>query len=267
MVADPAAPAHDALGLLARSASSRRSTAACWSLPLPARYRGVTAAAEASPRNHRLRFDPTRAGIINLWDYRDEEFSFADGWLVLRGPNGSGKTKALEVLFPFVLDGRIEPKRLNPFAGEDRTMKSNLLYRGQDSAARYVWMEFRARRDDRRGGHGRHRPARPPAPRQAHPLALRRRRPGRRGLLPAHRRRPAADQQAARRTDRRPSCRRRPPTTAPPIDARLFGLGAERYEQLLTLILTLRRPQLAKNLDPVSCPTRSPTACARSTTS
>ena len=29
------------------------------------------------------------------------------------------------------------------------------------------------------------------------------------------------------------------------------ALGAERYEQLLTLILTLRRPQLAKNLDPV----------------
>ena len=34
------------------------------------------------------------------------------------------------------------------------------------------------------------------------------------------------------------------------IDQRLFGLGRERYEQLLTLILTLRRPQLAKNLDP-----------------
>ena len=41
------------------------------------------------------RFRPTRAGIINLWDYRDQEFSFADGRLVLRGPNGSGKTKAL----------------------------------------------------------------------------------------------------------------------------------------------------------------------------
>ena len=36
------------------------------------------------------RFQPTRAGIINMWDYRDEEFCFADGWLVLRGPNGSG---------------------------------------------------------------------------------------------------------------------------------------------------------------------------------
>ncbi|MGW5171592.1 hypothetical protein ACWEQ1_29950 [Streptomyces nodosus] len=85
---------------------------------------------------------PTRAGIVNLWDYRDEEFSFAGGWLVLRGPNGSGKTKALEVLFPFVLDGRIDPKRLNPFAAEDRTMKSNLLFRGQDSALGYVWIEF-----------------------------------------------------------------------------------------------------------------------------
>lgn len=35
------------------------------------------------------------------------------------------------------------------------------------------------------------------------------------------------------------------------IDQRLFGLGAERHEQLLTLILTLRRPMRAKNLDPV----------------
>jgi hypothetical protein len=88
------------------------------------------------------RFRPSRAGIVNLWDYRDEEFVFADGRLVLRGPNGSGKTKALEVLFPFVLDGRIEPRRLNPFASEDRTMKSNLLYREQESAYSYVWLEF-----------------------------------------------------------------------------------------------------------------------------
>ncbi len=34
------------------------------------------------------------------------------------------------------------------------------------------------------------------------------------------------------------------------VDARLFGLGGARFEQLLTLVLTLRRPQLAKNLDP-----------------
>ena len=92
------------------------------------------------------RFQPTRAGIINMWDYRDEEFCFADGWLVLRGPNGSGKTKALEVLFPFVLDGRIDPKRLNPFAAEDRTMKSNLLFRGGENAVGYVWLRTELRK-------------------------------------------------------------------------------------------------------------------------
>ena len=88
------------------------------------------------------RFKPVRAGIINLWDYYDEEFAFADGRLALRGHNGSGKTKALEVLFPFVLDGSLDARRLDPFSGENRTMKANLLYRGQDSEHGYVWMEF-----------------------------------------------------------------------------------------------------------------------------
>jgi hypothetical protein len=72
----------------------------------------------------------------------DEEFAFAGGRLALRGHNGSGKTKALEVLFPFVLDGVADSRRLDPFSGENRTMKSNLLYRGQDSEYGYVWMEF-----------------------------------------------------------------------------------------------------------------------------
>ena len=89
-----------------------------------------------------IRFKPTRAGIINLWDYYDEEFAFADGRLALRGHNGSGKTKALEVLFPFVLDGGLDARRLDPFSGENRTMKANLLYRGQDAEHGYVWMEF-----------------------------------------------------------------------------------------------------------------------------
>ncbi|MGW5733067.1 MULTISPECIES: hypothetical protein [Streptomyces] len=62
------------------------------------------------------RFKPTRAGVIGLWDYIDEEFVFADGRLVLRGHNGSGKTKALEVLFPLVLDGVLDARRLDPFS-------------------------------------------------------------------------------------------------------------------------------------------------------
>src|ERR1700735_2060346 len=88
------------------------------------------------------RFRPARAGVINVWDYVDEEWAFADGRLALRGHNGSGKTKALEVLFPFVLDGVADSRRLDPFSGENRTMKSNLLYRGQESEYGYAWMEF-----------------------------------------------------------------------------------------------------------------------------
>ena len=70
------------------------------------------------PRVESARFKPTRAGIINLWDYFDEEFAFGDGRLALRGHNGSGKTKALEVLFPFVLDGVVDARRLDPIAAQ-----------------------------------------------------------------------------------------------------------------------------------------------------
>ncbi|MDV7197609.1 TIGR02680 family protein [Rhodococcus kroppenstedtii] len=197
------------------------------------------------------RFRPTRAGIVNLWDYRDQEFSFADGRLVLRGPNGSGKTKALEVLYPFVLDGRIEPRRLNPFAGEERTMKSNLLYRGQDSAHSYVWMEFgRGRADD------------PECVTVG--IGMRATRSvdkvtrwyfvvdGRVGVdfsLLGDDDRPLTKKQLAEQIGS-DAIVDRPIDYRAAIDARMFGLGAERYDQLITLVLTLRRPQLAKNLDP-----------------
>ncbi|MET7906262.1 TIGR02680 family protein [Streptomyces sp. NPDC005355] len=194
------------------------------------------------------RYVPTRAGIINLWDYRDEEFSFAGGWLVLRGPNGSGKTKALEVLFPFVLDGRIDPKRLNPFAAEDRTMKSNLLFRGQDSALGYVWIEF-THRDTGEAvtcGIGLHAQRHRDTPARWHFVAE-----GRVGedfsLLTSDDR-PMTKKQLAAELGRELIASTADYRAA--VDQRLFGLGRERYEQLLTLILTLRRPQLAKNLDP-----------------
>ncbi|MDQ0933270.1 TIGR02680 family protein [Streptomyces turgidiscabies] len=194
------------------------------------------------------RYVPTRAGIINLWDYRDEEFSFAGGWLVLRGPNGSGKTKALEVLFPFVLDGRIDPKRLNPFAAEDRTMKSNLLFRGQDSALGYVWIEFTHRETGEAVtcGIGLHAQRHRDTPARWHFVAE-----GRVGedfSLLTDDDRPMTRKQLAAELGRELIASTADYRAA--VDQRLFGLGRERYEQLLTLILTLRRPQLAKNLDP-----------------
>ncbi|GGK79600.1 TIGR02680 family protein [Mangrovihabitans endophyticus] len=193
------------------------------------------------------RFAPTRAGIINLWDYRDEEFLFVDGWLVLRGPNGSGKTKALEVLFPYILDGRIEPRRLNPFAGEDRTMKSNVLYRGQELSHAYVWMEFSDGTSFVTIGIGLRAHRHNDRVTRWHFVA-----DGRVGadlsLLDADdrpvSRRDLIDRLSAEAVvDSAEEYRHL-------VDARLFGLGPARYEQLLDLVLTLRRPQLAKDLNP-----------------
>ncbi|OZE74345.1 TIGR02680 family protein [Rhodococcus sp. 15-649-2-2] len=200
---------------------------------------------------HSTRFRPTRAGIVNLWDYRDQEFSFADGRLVLRGPNGSGKTKALEVLFPFVLDGRIEPRRLNPFAGEERTMKSNLLYRGQESAHSYVWMEFgrgpRADPESVTVGIGMRASRQNDKVTRWYFVA-----DGRVGVdfsLLGSDDRPLTKKQLAEQLGS-DAITDRPVDYRAAIDARMFGLGAQRYDQLINLILTLRRPQLAKNLDP-----------------
>lgn len=204
----------------------------------------------------RDRFRPSRAGVINIWDYVDEEFVFADGRLVLRGHNGSGKTKALEVLFPFILDGYTDARRLDPFSGQNRTMKSNLLYRGQDTEYGYVWMEF----------------ARPAPGSERGPgnvetvtlvIGLRAHR-HRDGVVPSFfvtDRRLGVDF-GLLAADGRPLTERRLKealgedahhSTAADyrraVDARLFGLG-ERYVQLLDLLLALRRPLLAKDLDP-----------------
>ncbi|MFI1917702.1 TIGR02680 family protein [Nocardia sp. NPDC020380] len=198
-----------------------------------------------------IRFVPTRAGIVNLWDYRDQEFCFADGRLVLRGPNGSGKTKGLEVLYPFVLDGRIEPRRLNPFAGEERTMKSNLLYRKQESAYSYVWMEFaRGEWDDPEVvtiGIGMRATRSSDKVTRWYFVA-----DGRVGVdfsLLGPDDRPLTRKQLAEQIGS-DAIVDRPVEYRSAIDARMFGLGQQRYDQLINLILTLRRPQLAKNLDP-----------------
>ena len=199
------------------------------------------------------RFQPSRAGVINVWDYVDEEFAFADGRLVLRGHNGSGKTKALEVLFPFILDGYTDARRLDPFSGQNRTMKSNLLYRGDESAYGYVWMEFA--RAPRETGH---------APDTVTLVIGLRAHKHRDGVTPSFF---VTDQRMGvdfglLASDGRPLTERQLKTALgehshhtsagdyrKAVDTALFGLG-DRYVQLLDLLLALRRPLLAKDLDP-----------------
>jgi uncharacterized protein (TIGR02680 family) len=96
------------------------------------------------------RWQPLRVGIVNLWEYDNAEFWFADGRLVLRGGNGAGKTKVLELTTLLLLRGEIAPSVLDPFGSQHRTMKFNLLPTGDDDDPRppsdaglgYAWVEF-----------------------------------------------------------------------------------------------------------------------------
>ena len=89
------------------------------------------------------RWRPRRAGIITLYEYGDQTFDFAGGRLLLRGHNTSGKTKALELLLPFCLDGDIHPRKLDPFASGSKDMKWNLVgCVEQEQRIGYVWLEF-----------------------------------------------------------------------------------------------------------------------------
>jgi hypothetical protein len=152
------------------------------------------------------------------------------------------------VLFPFVLDGRIEPRRLNPFANEERTMKSNLLYRGHEAAHAYVWMEFRLTAGESvTVGVGMRAHRHTDGVNRWYFVV-----DGRVGVdfaLLDHEDRPLTKKQLAAQIGA-DNIRERSSEHRAAVDARLFGLGPERFDQLLNLVLTPRRPQLPKNLDP-----------------
>jgi uncharacterized protein (TIGR02680 family) len=95
------------------------------------------AAVEAHPHRFRL----SRAGVLNVWQYDDQVFEFAGGRLLLRGANGAGKSKTLEMLLPFVLDG---DKLRMTASGRHHTSLLWLMTDGYEGAGRigYLWVEF-----------------------------------------------------------------------------------------------------------------------------
>lgn len=50
-----------------------------------------------------------RAGLLSFWYYDDEIFEFANGKLLLRGTNGSGKSVTMQSFIPVLLDGKNHP--------------------------------------------------------------------------------------------------------------------------------------------------------------
>lgn len=217
----------------------------------------------ALPLPDRQRWEPLRAGIIGVWQYAEQEFVFHRGRLVLMGRNGAGKTKVLEVLFPFLFDARNDARRLLPGGGEGRTWLWNLLEVGKDGEPRrnrgdgIVWIEF-----GRRGHAGAMEFATIGA-RLSAVWSSRRvtivyfltdQRPGE-GLsltVPlvegSERRQPASRDQLTTEIeghghvfDSRVSYQRA-------IDDRLFGLHG-RFDGLMNLLISLRQPKLSEKLD------------------
>ena len=85
-----------------------------------------------------------RIGFVNFWLYDEEDFEFADGRLLLRGQNGSGKSITTQSFIPFVLDGDRTPSRLDPFGSSDRKMEYYFLgEEGRDEATGYLFLEFK----------------------------------------------------------------------------------------------------------------------------
>ncbi|GAA2463382.1 TIGR02680 family protein [Streptomyces macrosporus] len=93
-----------------------------------------------------VRFRLHRAGIHNVWQYDEQEFAFGDGRLLLRGKNGAGKSKALEMLLPYLLDG---DSRALDATGTGRTTLLWLMLDGFEQTNRlgYLWVEFRMAAD------------------------------------------------------------------------------------------------------------------------
>ncbi len=93
-----------------------------------------------------MNYKPTRIGLLNFWLYDDEEFDFADGKLLLRGENGSGKSVTMQSFIPLILDGNKSPKRLDPFGSTDKHIEAYLLggydTEQKDEATGYLYMEF-----------------------------------------------------------------------------------------------------------------------------
>ena len=97
----------------------------------------------ALPTPTRQRWQPLRMGLVELYHYDSEEFWFRDGHLLLRGNNGTGKSKVLSLTLPFLLDAQVRASRLEPDGDSSKKVAWNLLMNNSyDRRIGYAWIEF-----------------------------------------------------------------------------------------------------------------------------
>jgi uncharacterized protein (TIGR02680 family) len=95
------------------------------------------------PSPGRARWQPLRLGLVELYHYDVEEFWFRDGHLMLRGNNGTGKSKVLSLTLPFLLDANLSASRVEPDGDRGKRMEWNLLMNKRyERRIGYTWLEF-----------------------------------------------------------------------------------------------------------------------------
>ncbi|MHB8872209.1 MAG: TIGR02680 family protein [Myxococcaceae bacterium] len=215
------------------------------------------AAAEAPeptplPLPTRPRWQPLRSGLLNLYRYDHEEFWFEDGHLLLRGNNGTGKSRVLALQLPFLLDGEVSPSRFEPDGDPAKRMEWNLLMGRHEDRSGYTWLELGRRTEEgaaefvtigcglsaTQGQTGVHRWFFLTAQRVGETLFLQG---------------PAGQPLTRERLKESLGAAGEVFTTAQAyraaVDGKLFKLGPHRYEALVGLLIQLRKPQLSRSLD------------------
>jgi uncharacterized protein (TIGR02680 family) len=202
----------------------------------------------------RERWQPLRAGLVDLFYYDYEEFHFHGGSLLLRGNNGTGKSKVLALSLPFLLDGELAPYRVEPDGDPHKRMEWNLLLGGRHPHSErlgYTWLEFGRRDADGTArfltlGCGLKAVAGRGIAR--HWFFVTSQRIGEQlplltptGTAVTRERLRDAIGTAGMVYDRAADYRRA-------VDEALFGLG-NRYDALISLLIKLRQPQLSKRPD------------------
>ena len=207
------------------------------------------------PRPTRARWQPLRAGLVDVFYYDDEEFRFHDGRLLLRGNNGTGKSKVLALTLPFLLDGELAPSRVEPDGDRAKRMEWNLLLGGKhphDERTGYTWLEFGRLDDD-----GRERYCTVGCGLKAvkgkgiarHWFFVTDRRVGPELALMSATRIPVTRERLKDALADRGLVYDTATEYRRAVDEALFGLGRERYEALVGLLIQLRQPQLSKKPD------------------
>jgi uncharacterized protein (TIGR02680 family) len=190
-----------------------------------------------------------------MFHYDAEEFWFHDGRLLLRGNNGTGKSKVLALTLPFLLDGELASHRVEPDGDRQKKMEWNLLLGGKHPSPErlgYTWLEFGRRANDgttefRTIGCGLKAVMGRGIAR--HWFFITTQRVGEElHLLPASRV-PLTREKLREEIDERGLVYDRATDYRRAVDEALFGLGERRYEALINLLIQLRQPQLSKKPD------------------